>query len=194
MTNRIASASGCKFTGTSQGLAAADEADTEVAKCPVELQDRADMEINAQPIGYDQTVAYAKARMDTMIEEYGPNATGFDFAVESGAIRLAPDGSVVPNNVEAGNWPLVDVAIVLIRDSRGREYVQASAGVMFPEGTLEEAIRRGVKTTTAGDVIAEWHEGVPSGTWQAHFFPQLPREKQIADAVAAGLIALREQA
>lgn len=192
MPNRIASANDCKVTGTNQGLTAASEADTEVIKCPVELQDRPDLEFNAQPYGYNQTVAYAKARLDAMIEEHGTNTSGYDFAVENGAIMLNGEGKVIPDESKKPG-EIYDVAIVLIRDRNGRERIQASAGVMFPEGTLEEAEYRGFKTTTAGDVIAEWHEGVPSDTWQRHFFPQLPREKQIADTVTAGLIAMREQ-
>lgn len=189
--NRVASGNNCKATGTSLGLTAAGETNTDVTKCRVELQDRPGLRVNAQPIGYEQTLAYAQARMDTMIAEFGPNPEGYDFSVESGAIRLGRDGTVIPDNTDSDE-KLVDVAIVLIRNRNGREYTGVSAGVPFPEGTLEEAIRRGVKTTTAGDVIAERFPGVPSGTWQEHF-GGLSRERQIADAVETGIIALRVQ-
>jgi hypothetical protein len=143
-------------------------AQQELHELPVELQARPDLRINAQPEGELQTVRYARERMHEMCRQYG-DTTGIDISIESGAIEG------------------MDVAVVLLRMADGKERVVLSQGVAFPEGTLEEARRRGFKSTTAGDVIHELFANVPANSWQAYFPPNISRETQIADAVEKGL-------
>jgi len=191
---RCPSKSGVKIAAIKMAFDELGITDYEIKGLPVELQSREDLMVNAQPIGYSQTLLYASNRLGAMWGQYHPeNSRGYDISIESGAIKLNPSGELIPDEVEADCRPL-DVAVVVIHDFSHPAYIGHSVGVPFPEGTLEEAIRRGVKDTTAGDVIAEKFPDVPSGSWQEHFFPALSREKQIADAVKAGIIALREQA
>jgi|GEM_PF-5494016 len=141
---------------------------------PVELQDRSDLEINAQPEGREQTLAYVYARKSAMQAQYGalPPEDGFDVIVESGAI----DGE--------------DVAVVLVQTHTGHEAVAFSPGIPFPAGTLEEARRRGFRHTTAGDVIHERHPHIPADDWQHFFEPRMSRRYQIGTAILEALRTL----
>lgn len=140
----------------------------EVRGLPVELQDRPDMDINAQPIDKEQTVEYARARWREMCQQHGPT-TDLDIVIESGAI----DG--------------LDVAVVAIYTTDGNETVVLSEGIKFPDGTFEEALKRSVKTTTVGDIIHERWSHIPANNWHEHFFPYVSRRRQIQYAIERGL-------
>lgn len=140
----------------------------EVQAKPVELQARPDLGINAQPEGGAQTQSYVRARWREMCRQHGL-VPDLDIVVESGAI----DG--------------LDVAVVGIYLPAGNEVIKMSRGIPFPDGTLEEARRRGFKTTTAGDIIHERWGHIPANDWQVHFPPHVARKDQIREAVEAGL-------
>lgn len=171
---RLASKSSIKKDASNDGLKRVLRESYELTLCDVELQDREDLEINAQPEGLEQTVAYARARYQAMCEQYGPNSGGIDIVVESGAI----DGK--------------DIAVVIVY-WHGREFVERSIAVPFPEGTLEEARCRGFKTVTAGDIAHEWH-GVPANDWHSSVMPAITRRKQIAAALITALTKARARA
>lgn len=146
----------------------------EVLGLPVELQDRPDMDINAQPIGKEQTIEYARARWREMCRRHGPT-TDLDIVIESGAI----DG--------------LDVAVVAIYTADGSEIIVLSEGISFPDGALEEALRRGAKTTTAGDIIHERWSHIPANNWHEYFFPNVSRMQQIQSAIERGLRQLAQR-
>lgn len=131
---------------------------------PVELQARPDLSINAQPEGEEETVGYARERWHEMCRQHGV-PTNLDISIESGAINGR------------------DVAATALYSSQGDEVIVLSEGITFPVGTLEEARRRGFKTTTAGDIVHERFPGIPSNSWQQYFSPYKSREEQITEAV-----------
>jgi len=138
---------------------------------PVELQARHDFAVNAQPEGQEETIGYARERWHEMCRQHGA-PVDLDISIESGAIGG------------------LDVAVVALYSARGDEIIILSEGIAFPAGSLDEARRRGFKTTTAGDVIHEQYPHVPSNSWQAHFPPHKSREDQIKGAVLDGLLWL----
>lgn len=140
----------------------------DVKGLPVELQDRPDMNISAQPIGKEQTVEYAHARWREMCQQHG-STIDLDIVIESGAI----DG--------------LDVAVVAIYTADGNEIVVLSEGIKFPNGTFEEALKRSAKTTTVGDIIHERWSHIPANNWHEHFFPYVSRRRQIQYAIERGL-------
>lgn len=140
----------------------------DVLGLPVELQDRTDLQVDSQPEGLELTVSYAEARGDEMCAQHG-QSSGIDILIESGAI----DGQ--------------DVAVVIIRTHDGKKITTLSRGIDFPAGALEEARRRGFARVTAGDIIHEWRDEVPSNNWQPFYPPYITREEQIRQAVVEGL-------
>ncbi len=140
----------------------------DVMGLPVELQDRADLQVDAQPEGLELTVSYANARGDEMCRQHG-QPTGIDILIESGAI----DGQ--------------DVAVIVIRTHDGKKVTSLSQGIDFPAGTLDEARRRGFASVTAGDIIHEQRPDVPSNNWHPFYPPFVTREEQIKGAVVEGL-------
>lgn len=166
---RCPSSSAIKLAAIKTALAAVwPELEYDLRGLPVELQARDDLQIDAQPEGRERTVAYARERMFEMHRRYD-DTPGLDISIESGAI----DGR--------------DVAVVFLRSATDGEEIVFSVGIPFPEGSLEEARRRGFKTTTAGDVIHERYQDVPANSWQVHFSPFVSREAQIAEAIENGL-------
>jgi non-canonical (house-cleaning) NTP pyrophosphatase len=126
--------------------------------------------VNAEPLGLKQTTRYARLRLREMQRQHGPcPKDGLDIAVESGAI----DGQ--------------DIAIVVIHAPGGSEFITMSRGVAFPGGVLEEAKRRGLKHTTASDIIHEQWPDIPADDWQWRFPGGIPRQQQICEAVVQGL-------
>ena len=135
---------------------------------PVELQDRDDLNINAEPEGREQTLEYARERLKQMRLEKGPTS-GIDISIESGIVN----GS--------------DVACIVINNNNGEEVITWSQGVSIPEGALEEARKRGLKTTTVGDIIHEKNPKISAKDWHANFPPYISRQHQIRDAIVVSL-------
>jgi non-canonical (house-cleaning) NTP pyrophosphatase len=142
--------------------------DYDIQSFPVELQDRQDLDVNAEPEGREQTLTYARERIKQLCMKHGPTP-GIDISVESGII----DG--------------LDVACVVIRTENGKETVAWSEGVTVPEDVFEEARKRGLKTTTVGDVIHEKHPEIPAKSWQEHYAPFISRQQQIQASVVSAL-------
>lgn len=140
----------------------------ELLSIPVELQDRKDLDIHAEPEGEEQTLAYAYERQKQMRLQHGPT-TGIDISIESGII----DGQ--------------DVACILLSTTNQKDLVVWSQGVPTPKGTFENARTRGLKTTTVGDIIHENNPAIPANNWQGHFPPYISRQHQIQEAVVSAL-------
>lgn len=171
---RVSSASSIKLDAVRSALLEAWPREAfEILPCPTELQDRKDVTFDAQPEGWGAIVTYLRARHEAMVAEYGPTEL-FDIDVESGAV----DG--------------FDVAGVLITTFLGEQFLLRSEGVPFPDGTLEEARRRGFKKTTAGDIIHEWNEDIPANNWQSHYWPYTSRKTQIYRVLVRGFDTLPE--
>lgn len=169
------SASRLKLTGIESGFWLERGEGVRAQGYAVDLPQRDDLEINEQPEGFEQTLAYARARDEAMVAAHPEVKQGIRFSIESGAI----DG--------------MDVAIVLAYVG-DKEFVAKSHPLPFPEGSLEEARRRGFKTTTAGMVIHEWQPAIPANNWQ-EYLTVMSRPQQIAGAVRQVLqqIAAAEQ-
>lgn len=166
---RCPSKSAIKLDAIRQAFAVVDPSlAIKVEGSPVELQDRPDMSINAQPVGKGQTIEYARARWREMCQQHGPT-TDLDIVIESGAIYG------------------FDVAVVIIHAANGNEIVVLSEGIKFPDDTLEEALKRGAKTTTAGDIIHERCSHIPANNWHEYFIPYVSRRQQIQSAIERGL-------
>ena len=69
---------------------------------PVELQDRDDLDINAEPEGKEQTLRYARERLRQMCLQQGPTP-GIDISIESGIINGYDVACVVVKNQEWRN-------------------------------------------------------------------------------------------
>jgi non-canonical (house-cleaning) NTP pyrophosphatase len=142
--------------------------DCQVQSFPVELQDRVDLDVNAEPVGRVQTLKYARERIKQMRLQQGP-MIGIDISIESGII----DG--------------FDVACVIVNTIYGETSLVWSQGVKVPDGALEEATARGLKTTTVGDIIHEWYPEIPADDWQGSYSPFITRQQQIQDALIKSL-------
>ncbi len=142
--------------------------DFKVTSFPVELQGRSDLDINAEPEGKEQTLEYARERLRQMCLQHGPTP-GIDISIESGII----DG--------------LDVACVVISTQNGESALSWSQGVTVPEGALEKARARGLKTTSVGDIIHEKHPEIPANNWEGSFPPYISRQQQIQAAVISAL-------
>ena len=140
----------------------------DIQSMPVELQDRSDLSINAQPAGRNETIAYARERLRQMHALHGPTP-GLDIGIESGAIDA------------------LDVACVVVQTRLGEAALALSSGVAFPAGSLETARARGFKNTTVGDIIHEQHPNIPSNNWQEYFPPYISRQEQIQGAIVTAL-------
>jgi non-canonical (house-cleaning) NTP pyrophosphatase len=146
---------------------------------PVELHSLPGLEVFAQPLE-DETLAYACSRLQEMQYQHGaPKGNTVDVAIESGAFRQG-----------AG---YIDQAVVLVftRD-RGEQLAVWSQPVAFPQGTVEEALRRRAseRQITAGQIIRSRHPQIPANNWQQHFPPYLSRHRQISAAVQEALRAI----
>jgi non-canonical (house-cleaning) NTP pyrophosphatase len=137
-----------------------DEDNYEIQSFPVELQNRQDLRVNAEPIGKDQTLEYARERLKQMSLQYGPTL-GIDISIESGII----DG--------------FDVACVVFSDRSSEVAFDWSQGIAVPEGALEEAQAKSLKSTSVGDIIHEKNPAIPANDWQASFPPYISRQQQI---------------
>jgi non-canonical (house-cleaning) NTP pyrophosphatase len=145
--------------------------DFQVTSFPVELQDRSDLDVNAEPEGKEQTLKYARERLRQMYLRHGPTS-GIDISIESGII----DG--------------LDVACVIITTKNGESALVWSQGVAVPEGAFEEARARGLKTTSVGDIIHEKHPAIPANNWEGSFPPYVSRQQQIQTAVISALLQM----
>lgn len=166
---RCASSSDIKLEAVRRGFAQVKpHRGFDLRDLAVELQDRPDLAFDAQPEGKELTITYANARLEELIRRHGPTP-GIDFAIESGAI----DG--------------MDIAVVAVRSCAAQKATQLSWGVPFPSGTLEEARRRGFKTTTVGKIIHERDNTIPANDWHSSVMPGMTRERQIRGAVIEAL-------
>lgn len=136
----------------------------EIQSFPVELQDRQDLTVNAEPFGKEQTLAYARERLKQMRRQHG-TAPGLDISIESGIING------------------FDVACVIFSNKSGEVAFAWSRGVAVPNGAFEEAQAKGLKTTSVGDVIHEKDPSIPANDWQASFPPYISRQQQIQNAI-----------
>lgn len=143
-----------------------DGSNYEVQNFPVELQDRQDLDVNAEPVGKEQTLEYARERLKQMQRAHG-TTPGIDISIESGII----DG--------------FDVACVVLSDTSGEVAFEWSQGIAVPEGAFEEAKAKGLKTTSVGDIIHEKDPTIPANNWQASFPPYIARQQQIQTAIVS---------
>lgn len=182
VTVNVASDKPVKIEAVRQALSELfPDVDFQIRPCAVRLEEREGLDVNAQPEGEAQTSMYAMMRLSEMIEQYG--RADLNIAIESGAI----DGQ--------------DVAVIVIESARGRraKHLLFSEAVPFPTlpnaagemvNTLEEARKRGFKTTTAGKIIQELRPDIPHDAWQEHFESvsgrKLTRVQQIKEALVNG--------
>ena len=169
MIIRCPSASKIKLGAIDEALREAlPNRNLQIQSFPVELQDRDDLNINAEPEGREQTLEYARERLKQMrLEEGAPS--GIDISIENGIING------------------FDIACVVINSKDSEEAIAWSQGVAVPNGALEEARKRGLKTTTVGDIIHEKYPKIPAKDWHANFPPYISRQHQIREAIIAAL-------
>ena len=136
----------------------------EIQSFPVELQDRQDLNVNAEPVGKEQTLEYARERQKQMHRQHGPTPD-IDISIESGII----DG--------------FDVACVVLSNRDGEVAFGWSQGIAIPKGMFEEAQVRGLKNTSVGDIVHEKDPSIPANDWQASFPPYISRQQQIQTAI-----------
>jgi non-canonical (house-cleaning) NTP pyrophosphatase len=126
---------------------------------------------DAQPIGYEATLAGARSRV-LGAREARPDADLF-IGIESGLL-------------DAGAGTL-DITVVVILDRKGGARVSSSRGFLFPERFVFEARKRGFATTTVGRVIAEHLGGDPTDPLATLTGGRILRRTEIAAAVEAAL-------
>ena len=184
ITVNVASGSKIKLDAVERGLSDVfPGASFRIFPMAVELQDR-EGDVNAQPIGRDETVGYARMRVEAMVATYGK--ADVNVAIESGAIGRD------------------DVAAMCVETREGVRTEFLSSAVPFPmitTGTgetidpLEVAKERGVKTTTAGDVIHEYCPDIPGNNWHESVPVEaggMSRTDQIASAFSNHAAEIRE--
>jgi non-canonical (house-cleaning) NTP pyrophosphatase len=98
-----------------------------------------------QPVGFGQTLLCAKNRAEIVRLQY-PEA--LCLGIESGLIQahdVTTDTAVIAALTPDGSW-----------------FFGTSPGITLPERYVQEAKRRGFKTTTVGEVVAESLRGDPT--------------------------------
>jgi non-canonical (house-cleaning) NTP pyrophosphatase len=103
--------------------------------------------VSAQPLGFEETHSGAMARALVARSEHGCDLA---IGIESGVFRFALSPVTL------------DIAVIVLITGENKIIVTSSNGIQFPEDCVEEAYRRGFKTTTVGSVIAERHGGDPT--------------------------------
>jgi len=171
MTIRCATASAVKLDAVRDAVVAVwGPGEYEILGLPVELQARPDFDVNAQPIGMEQTLQYARERRRQLRRDYGPG-----------------DATVLDISIESGFLDNMDVVVAVLYPGEGDEIVVVSDGIEAPAECVEDAVRLGLKTTTVGDVIHRLYPQIPANDWQGHFPPFMSRRQQISQAVERGL-------
>lgn len=117
-----------------------------------------------QPVGFDQTLRYAKDRAQLACREC-PEA--ICIGIESGIIQA--------QNVT------LDIAVIvaLTPEPDNNFYFSTSPGLRLPPQDVKEAERRGFKTTTVGQMIAERLKGDPTDPLPAITSNALNRRYQL---------------
>jgi len=95
---------------------------------------------NEQPVGFDETFSGAFTRA-TSAKAQKPD--GIAIGIESGIFRFG------------ATLITLDIAVIVLLTSNGRQIVTSSEGIQFPEKFVRIAEGRGFKTTTVGAVITE---------------------------------------
>lgn len=102
---------------------------------------------NDQPIGFDETFGGALTRA-TSAKSQNPDSIAI--GIESGIFRFGATPTTL------------DIAVIVVLTSDGRQIVTTSEGIQFPEECVQIAEERGFKTTTVGSIITEQLGGDPT--------------------------------
>jgi non-canonical (house-cleaning) NTP pyrophosphatase len=130
---------------------------------------------NAQPVGYDETYAGASARATQAKER------------DQGTVAIGIESGIFPRD---GKW--FDIAIVVVLVPGCPEpIVVESEPFEFPEDCVSEARKRGVETTTVGDVLAERFGCDPTDPHAFLSEGRVKRSDLLAKVIADGLRKIR---
>ena len=115
-------------------------------------------------LGLEATVTGAKTSSGQNEQPVGLKET-FDGALTRAVSARSQNPDSVAIGIESGIFRFgitLDIAIVVILTSDGRQIVTNSEGIQFPEEYVKTAEERGFKTTTVGSVITEQLGGDPT--------------------------------
>jgi non-canonical (house-cleaning) NTP pyrophosphatase len=110
--------------------------------------------VNAQPIGWEETIKGANHRATNALSlaEPGTNPRVV-IAIENGIINLVANG---------GDY-YMDVGWVVLNDlDRKEQFVASSTSVSISASAVDVAHRRGFETTTVGDMLHECYPSIDS--------------------------------
>jgi non-canonical (house-cleaning) NTP pyrophosphatase len=173
----LGSTSPLKVEAVQRALALIHMADTEVI--PID----APSNVDAQPIGPDVAALGAENRArQALARTYGDDDTNYGVGIENGL------------ELRRGVWLDVATVAVVTFNAPGGQLVAlaTSVGLPIPSEYVEQAIRRGIRDTTAGFMYAkatggsanDWHTELTKGRFS--------RVRQMTEAVYAALIQLAE--
>jgi len=104
----------------------------------------ADSGINAQPVGFPETILGATNRLKETKHQLQTSNCEYFVAIENGIVSTG----------EGQSW--IDLAWVIVEDAnKHRQFTATSVGIPFPTRFVESAKEKGFYTTTAGDVMAK---------------------------------------
>jgi inosine/xanthosine triphosphatase len=106
---------------------------------------KAPSEINEQPVGHKEMIEGALNRIKNAKKTAKGKKFDFVVGIENGIFPIEVDGTE--------KW--FDVAWVVIENKEDKQSLAVSAGVEFPREFIQEARKKGFKTTTVGSIIAE---------------------------------------
>ena len=178
----------------------------DIKPCPVNLELRSDIQINAQPTD-EEGVRYALMRIQEMQKLYG-RETNLDIAIEN--FRLTPGGrnyhavldAVLKTYELKETAPDIDRAVIVLDVPGIRTHISYTYGVPMPRWAVLAAQTSpgGFKKNTVGSVIHYYFPHIPadnwhpyaaalSGDWRPLKLPDLPlgidREQQLFSLVPA---------
>jgi hypothetical protein len=117
---------------------------------PTELQDRTDIDVDAEPVGLRQTIDCATLRLDAMKQEHDCSQVGGLIAIENGRVSRREALGLPP---EEGLDPMrdmrLDLAVIAIEGANGRK-------IFWSEGTWIPILVDGAQEATDPIDAARW--------------------------------------
>lgn len=134
-------------------------------------------DVHEQPRGLDMTLLGALNRLSHMKEQLdAQNIKASLVSIENGIELVGKDLT--------GKDIWMDLAIVVVMDKNGNIGISNGAGVRFPNEYVDEARKRGFKTTTVGSIMEEKLKDKSIGTDPHAFLTHdlFPRKKLLKTA------------
>jgi len=144
---------------------------------------KAASDINAQPIGNEETLMGARNRLNNA-KKLIQTKVDYIIAIENGIIEVKTEPSM-----------FYDVAWVVLEDGKsGKQSVAVSGGVQFPNDFVEQAKSKGFVTTTVGSLLAQSNTSIDEADPHNYLTNKLaPRSELLQEAIKIAIGQLQKK-